>query len=591
MGTWEQKKLLERIGDRLEQQRLKYSKWRPAQDQIIDIFRPDMSNLADADGGFFGSDIFEGTPPYAVDTMATAFQGNTVSKSIDWIMYTMGDYRLKGFDELDLWCQNIRDHMTAVYRQSNFYDVQPQFTKNAFSIGSPVMFGEEDMLTGKINWMPTYYRNTYNFYNKYNEPEGVIVEDTEWTVKQVIDTFIPEEGEAGKAKRLEKLSTNVNNLVDKGQYNEKVTILKVVFKASDPIWKGEGFKKPLGNYKWYTVYFESGTDKSKDVPLNKNIGDFSQPFTVWDYDKKLNESSSRTPAFSAIWDALSGQQVHKNFIENVQNQNRPPIYALNEMRNRLDLSPEGITFVEKDEYQMPPKPLELIGNLQMNGELSQLLSKACERWFHLDEFRTFNNLTKTNKQPVTALQILKMAAENSVLLSPALESQGRALRYIDDRMMNIEMRAGRGPFSLQDMQNITDVILSKTEGQATSAVVAPEFISQLGRAQKIQQSLDPIMTGIDIAADISAKIDPDLAMLSVRGYGALNDALDAIGFPMKNFKQEEDYNADKEALGQQRAQDKQNIMALEMMKNSKNISGPVDPNSVMAGMAAAGGQG
>lgn len=585
MGIWENKALLERINDRLSQQKIKYERWRPAQDQIIHIFRPDMSSNIDDDGDFFGSNIFEGTPPYAVDTMATAFQGNTVSKSIDWIMYTMGDYKLKGIDELDNWCQNIRDHMTAVYRQSNFYDVQPQFTKNAFSVGSPVMFGEEDILKGKIYWMPTYYRNTYVFYNKYNEPEGVIIEDTEWTVKQVIDRFIPEKGEAGKAKIKEKLSINLNKLITDGQYNEKVTILKVVFKATDPIWEGNNFKKPKGNYKWLTVYFESGTDKDKNTPLNKNMGDFSQPFTVWDYDKKQNESSSRTPAFSAIWDALSLQQVHKNYLENVQNQNRPPIMALNDMRNRLNLGSEGITYVEKDEYQTPPKPLDLIGSLEMNGELSLLLSQACERWFHLDEFRTFNNLTKTNKQPVSALQILKMAAENSVLLSPALESQGRALRFIDDRMMSIEMRAGRGPFSPQDMANITDIITSTTNTK--SVVVAPEFISQLGRAQKVQQSLDPIITGVDIAADISAKIDPDLAMLSMRGYGALNDALDAIGFPMKNFKPEDDYNEAKDALNQQRAEAQQKLDSIEMMKASKNLQGPVDPNSILAGAGKA----
>jgi hypothetical protein len=206
----------------------------------------------------------------------------------------------------------------------------------------------------------------------------------------------------------------------------------------------------------------------------------------------------------------------------------------------------------------------------------------------LDEFRAFNNLSKTNKQPVTALQILKMAAENSVLLSPALESQGRALKFIDDRMMNIEMIAGRGPFNRQNMEYITDVITS-TIGKTSKVSIQPEFISQLGRSQRIQQALEPIMTGVDIAFEMSQKTDQDLAMLAIRAYGALNAALEAIGFPMKYLATEEEFWAAKEALNKQRQEAQQQQQALEMMKASKNLQGPVDPSSILAGAGQAMG--
>ncbi|MBU1082496.1 MAG: hypothetical protein KKB59_18565, partial [Spirochaetes bacterium] len=220
---YEQKNLYDKILDRLSQQKQKYSKWRTGQDRIVEIFRPDMGTTSDKDGDFFGADIYEGTPAYAVDTMATAFHGNTVSKSIDWIKYQMGDYKLRGIDELDTWCQDIRDHMTVVYRRSNFYDIQPQFTKDAFSIGSPVIFGEEDVLGSRIVWTPAYYRHTYVFYNKWNESEGVIIEDTEWTAKQVFDKFVNAFGERGEGLRKSKLSTSLNNALDKGMFNQKIT--------------------------------------------------------------------------------------------------------------------------------------------------------------------------------------------------------------------------------------------------------------------------------------------------------------------------------------------------------------------------------
>ena len=586
MVFYENKPLYDKIIDRLTAQEQRYSKWRKAHDKIAQIFRPDLGTESDKDGDFFGYEIYEGTPPCAVDTMATAFQGNTVSKSIDWISYAMGDYNLRGLDKLDIWCQDIRDHQSSVYRRSNFYDVQPQFAKNAFSIGSPVMFGEEDIATGRIMWMPVYYKHAFLFYDRYNESDGIIVKDTEWTAKQVFDTFINMSGESGKAEREKKLSVITNNAIEQGRFNDRVTIIRAVFKYNDPIWNGT-FKKPAGNYKWISVYFEVGTkEENKNTPLNENMGYHTQPYVYWDYDKKPYESCSRTPAFSAIWDAQSLYTVHKNFLANVQGKNFPAVMALNTMRGRLDLGPDGLTYVEKDEYQSPPKSLGLIGDVVLNKETSDLLAQSCERWFHLSEFRAFNNLVKTNKQPVSALQILKMAAENSVLLSPAIESQGRYLKIVDDRTMGIEIEAGRGPFAPDVMGNIIDIVMSNSKVPVNSIDVVPEFISQLGRAQKISQALDPIMTGIDIAADIAGKVDPDLVM-AIRGYGALDDAYSAIGFPKKNFMTEEEYNAAKEFVQKQRAEQVQQAQAIELMKASKNLQTPVDKDSILAGIGKA----
>ncbi|MDD5328075.1 MAG: portal protein [Phycisphaerae bacterium] len=585
---WEDKTLYDRIIDRLTQQAQKYIKWRTAQDKIIEIFRSDMGIESSLDGDFFGADIYESTPAYALEIMSTAFRGSTVSEALDWIRYGMGAFELRGIDKLDQWCQDIRDHMTAVYRRSNFYDVLPQFTKDAFSIGSPVMFGGENIVTRRIMWMPTYYKHTFLFYDKYNESEGVIVNDTEWTAKQVFDTFINKEGQAGKDAREKKLSVSLNNSLEQGQFNDKATIIRAVFKANDPIWNNKNFKKPAGRYKWISVFFELGTEeKNKNTPLNEDMGFFTQPYVYWNYDKKSQDSSARTPAFYAVFDAMSGQDVYKDFLENMKNQNRPAVMALNEMKGRLDMGPEGLIWVDKEEYMSPPKTLDLIGQVNFTKELADLLGETCKRHFHVNEFQAMNNLARTNKQPVSALQILKMDAENSILLSPAIESQRSVLRMIDERMMGIEIEAGNGPFAPEVRENITDIILENIKDRRIATVaVIPEFISQLGRAQKIAQALEPITMGIDIAADMAAKLDLDLVM-AVKGYKALDKAYTAMGFPMDCLATEEEYMAAKEFVNKQRAADKQAMQAVEMMKASKNIQGPVDPNSVLAGAGKA----
>lgn len=586
-GFYESKSLYDRIIDRLTQVEQRYTKWRLAQDKIIGIFRQDIGIESSLGGDFFGAEIYNGDPAFALDTMATAFRGSTVNETKDWIRYGMGAYELQGVDELDIWCQDIRDHMTSVYRRSNFYDIQPQFTKDAFSIGSPVKFGDENIETGRIMWTPTFYKHTFLFYDKYNESEGVIVKDTEWTAKQVADTFIKETGEQGNIAREKKLSITLNNALKQGEHYQKVTIIRAVFKYNDPIWNGKDFKKPAGNYKWLSVYFELGAKKERrNIPLNENTGYHSRPYVYWNYDKKTTDSSSRTPAFYAVYDAASQQQVMKNFLEDIQNKTRPAMMVLNDMKGRLELGPEGLMFVEKDEYDRPPKALDLIGNVQITKELLDLLSETTKRHFHTNEFQAMNNLARTNKQPVSALQILKMDAENSILLSPAIESQRGYLRQIDDRMMGIEIEAGRGPFAPDVMANIVDVILSNGKGLVRSINVVPEFISELGRAQIIIQALQPITTGIDLAYDFAGKIDPDLVK-AVRGYRALDNAYEAIGFPKDCLVTEEEFMAAKELLNKQREQQAQAAQAIELMEASKSISGKVEPDSILAGAGKA----
>ena len=122
--AWEQMELLNRILDRNEQITERYQEFDDARDEITEYFRPDLGIETDEgnEGRFFGQGIFEGTPAWAARVMATGFQGNLVSKSIDWLSYLMADTRFRGIDPLDKWVQDVKTHMTDAYQQSTFYD-------------------------------------------------------------------------------------------------------------------------------------------------------------------------------------------------------------------------------------------------------------------------------------------------------------------------------------------------------------------------------------------------------------------------------------------------------------------------------------
>lgn len=592
MADWRNKTLYERIIDRWKEKEADYSKLNRNRDIITAHFRSDEVLETDDKGNLVGQEMYNGSGSWYSRMMATGFQGSLVSKNIPWFRYQMEQFELKGIDELDKWVQDVKEYMADVYQRSNFYDVQPQFTHDGLTTGSPVIFGEEDILEQRTMWMPQHFKNVRVYYNKYNQEEGVIVEDKTWTAKQLFDTFVKNDDEQGTRRRA-KLNISVNTSLNMGSLNDVFTVYKAVFKITDPIWDG-GFKKPTGDWKWLSVYFLEFTDKDKqNKPLNDNMGDFSQPFAVWNFDKKPWEASSRTPAWYAIWDCLSLQQIDKNFLEDVQNANRRAFIAMDTMRGKVDLSPEGEMFVSSaQEYDRPPKLIDRVGDLNLSKDLIELKVDALKRWFYTDKFQMFSDLAMLKKQPVSATQIWQMAGEKATLLSPAIETHSRYLVTTDERMVDTEVRAGRGPFDPQTMGNITDIVLSNITRPVRSINIQPVFIGQLAQAQKVSQALQPIQSTMEAVSPLF-DIFPQTRFM-YRQYETVNDINEALDFPQKNIFPKEEWEERVQAENEALAKQQQLENAVEIAKASKDVSGKVEPDSVlgaMAGATAAGAEG
>ncbi len=581
MTVWSKQNLYDRIVDRWKERDGEYDRANRNRGIVTQYFRSDELIDTDRAGELLGQKIYNGSGPWYSRTLATGFQGALISKNIPWFRYMMEQFELKGIDQLDIWLQQVKDHMANAYQLSNFYDVQPQFTHDGVTTGSPLLFGEEDVLEKRTIWLPQHYNTVRIYYDKENRPEGVITMDKTWTAKKIVDEFIGDD----TAKRKAKLNQSINHAYEQGLMNEKFTVYRATFKANDPVWDGEDFKKPNTDHLWLTAFFAELTDadgKKKDQPLNENMGDFTQPFSVWNFDKKPWDTTSSTPAFYALWDNLSLQQIDKNLGEDAQYRVRPAMVVKNSMGNRLQLGPEGILRVSDEEYDRPPKPIDRVGDLNISVELMDKKEDALKRWFMVDLFQMFSQLAIDKNQPVSAQQIWRMAGEKSTLLSPAVETHSRYLETIDERMVDIEARAGRGPFAPDVMENITDIVVSNLPN-ASKVGVRPVFIGQLAQAQKASQALEPITTSLEAIAPL-VELFPDLPQLMIREYDTANDIFEALDFPQKNINPQEEYEEGKKALQQARAQQAQAELAIEAAKASKDVSGEVHENSILAGV-------
>jgi len=587
MANWSKETLYARIVARWDELTGVYTKVNRNRDYMATYFRSDEVVDTDDNGDLVGQSIYNGSGSWYSRKMATMFQGSLVSKNIAWIRYKMDQHELKGIDELDIWLQKIKDYMSDCYQKSNFYDVQPQFTHDGVTLGSPVMFAEEDKKTKRTMWMPQHYKNVRVYYDKYNQPEGVIVEDKTWTAKKIFDTFIGEDDD-NYTKSTSKLAVSIVNALREGRLNEKFKVYRATFKTTDPMWVGDnkdgkGFKKPNGTWDWLTAYFTELTvvDKDKeDKPLNANMGDFTQPFSVWNFDKKFWEASSRTPAWYAIWDNMSLQQMDKNLLEDVQNVNRRAFIALKGQRNNVDLSPEGEMYVTEAEYDRPPKFLDRVTGIQFSQEAMEIKVESLKRWFYADQFSMFTDLANNKNQPVTATQIWQMAGEKATLLSPAIETHSRYLESVDARMIDIEYRAGRGPFDPETMGNITDIIRSNVTREIKEVDIQPVFIGQLAQAQKTTQALNPIQNTIEAVAPLF-QVEPNLRF-KYRWYELAGKVEDALDFPQDVVVPKDEYDKRVAAANKAAADQQELENTIEIAKASKDVSKNVEPDSILA---------
>ena len=448
------------------------------------------------------------------------------------------------------------------------------------------MFGEEDFDNQRTMWIPQHYSTVRLWRDRYNQDEGCIVEDKTWTAKKIMDTLVKADDE-NETKRKQKLSNAVNTAIEAGNFNQKFIVFRATFKVTDPIWDGTGpdaFKKPRGDWKWLSAFFLELTSAEKDkqnTPLNDNMGDFEKPFVSWHFDRKPWEITSRTPAFYALWDNLSLQQLDKNMGENIQYITRPAMIALKSMGGRMRLGPEGEMLVSETEYEKPPKALrDKVQGIDLNKDYLDMKDEALRRWFMLDILSVFSDLAFEKNQPITAYQSSLINGEKTTLLSPAIETHSVYLEDIDSRMVGAEVRAGRGPFSPAERANITDIVESLLD-KVGPIEIKPVFVGKLARSQKIAQAIEPIVGTMDIVRPL-LDINPQLAF-AYNWWETVNHVNEAMDFPQVALRSKDDFEKSVAADNEAKAQEAQAQQAIEMMKASKGITAPVDETSILAG--------
>jgi len=556
--AWDRQSRLERIKLR----------WKDQRDDVVELTRPDLYTQVDERGHFLGSDITEGTPPWAARIMALGMQGNLVSQNIEWRQSQMEEKKFKGNDQVNQWLQDLDDVMLSEYNRSNYYDVLPKYILDGVTVGSPVMLSEQDD-DGKVVYVVPHYSENFLWRDQFGNDLG-------YHRKYQMDAL-----QALRRFGRDKLSAALKRSLDNGDHYTEYWFLQAIYSRKDPILDGVENER-IPNSEWVQFYFEEKIEeKPKQKSLKTNPYN-SKPLAAWHYWRNPFETYARTPAWFAIHDIKGGQQTWETMMVAAEMSVRSPQWIPDGVRARFSMLPGARNFVDKGVFDMIPRSLAEHVKYPTGMDMADRTNRAIERWFMIDLFRMLNKLAlgPERKAPPTAFQIQQMIGENSVLLGPGVQSfVNGLLKTQDERMLEMQARPQYNDFGeFEPFGNVPDppdIILNESNGRVDTEFVGPLAIAQkqflVGR--QIQDNL--------AAVDPLFERNPDL-MGKIRGPETVEYILEQGRFPQFLIVPQDEYELRQQAIDRQRQIKELIESGADVSKIVKELSGEVSPESVLA---------
>jgi hypothetical protein len=139
----------------------------------------------------------------------------------------------------------------------------------------------------------------------------------------------------------------------------------------------------------------------------------SKPFFAWRWSRSMNGDvwGADCPGMIELPNVRQAQSMRKDFNRMVQLSARPPIKATEGLRGRINLTPNGMTYIRPGEDFAPTA---MIGNVQGVAEDLAELRKSTNESYHTDFFLI---LTQNIERTKTATEVAGLQGEKAALLS------------------------------------------------------------------------------------------------------------------------------------------------------------------------------
>lgn len=571
--------LYKRIEGRQSQYEDRRSPVDKRRDLIVELLRSDLvrGQVGEKDeGGFECQSIVEGSGPHALRVWARGFRSNLISRKMPWFREKAKEpdpafgVTFDGDDEVNRWQQDLADHMSAIYRRSNYYDVIGRFILDGGSVGSPVMLFQYHLPEDRIVCRVPDYASVWLDKNIFGEDNCLHVRH-EYNALQAEEMF-----------GYDQLPQAIQQQLRNGEHYSKTKYLQCIYGAGDRIYKdlpnGETVAQTHPWLEHFICESASGPQEEKVlIPLNQGPGYFARPFASWHTDRNDHEVYSKTMAWQAICDLQGNNAIWEALYGEAELALQPPILAMENWRGRLDFAPRGENYARNDqEYERPPMHIERNSGYQIGLDFADRLAANCRRHFHYDFFMAINQIIASKNQPETAFGLRRAQAENGIQLVEQIESaEQQVLGHTHDVLIAYE-RMAEPAYPWGRLPEPPEILQRYSDGQ-----IDVEFIGPLSMMEINNRRVERFYRGLQLALGL-ADLDPMAAKYKIKWDEELENVLEAENFDQTSIRSQEQYEALLQDMEQKAIQQQLAENLPKLAQGAKALQGKTEKGSPLA---------
>jgi len=481
--------LRQRHEARFQALKMQRNEWEGHWRELADFIAPERLRLTHGEGRGkkLQSKIIDGTGTRAWRTLASGLMTGVTSPSRPWFKLSAFEKEMNDFGPVKQKLGSDEQRMRRIFQGSNIYNALQT------GYGDLGLFGVECMLLLEdaadiIRAMPLTVGEYWLACN-YRGVVDTLYRETQMTVEQVVQRW-------GKSA-----SQTVQNLYDRGSYDERVTICHAI----EPRHDRDASKADKQNKPFASNYWEEGSTGSG---MLEESGFEENPILAPRWDVVSTDVYGRSPAMVALPDVkmLQQEQLWKGAaIEAVV---RPPMLAPSSMRNaKKSLLPGSITYVDDPTGKAYRPAFEARLDIPSLSNDIKDVRESINSAFYADLFMMISQLDNVR----TATEITERREEKLLALGPVLERlQNELLGPLIDRSYAIMERRGmleEAPAELEGQELKIDYISILAQAQkavATSGLervagfvgnlagVKPESLDKLDGDQIIDEYADMV---------------------------------------------------------------------------------------------------
>lgn len=536
--------LTKRFGGLKEKRQLYEQSWQDVADYCI----PGRANFADAVSVDHGKAV-DSTAIMSLRTLADGLQGYTVSPQITWLQLVAPTEELNQLHSVREVLQQWERTVYHSLAHSSFYKSASEMIMDAASMGIAVMYCEDD--GDDIHFTVRHPKEIYIADSRHGIVDTVF-RRYKMTARQMSQQW----EEKDLPKRVVEAITSAPD-----------TDFWVIHAVYPRVDGRSGKSIPREKKRYASVYYLDGSNEG----ISEGGYD-EMPYAVWRWTVNSDEIYGRSPAIDALPEILGLNQIAESVIRTAQKHADPPLLASEQLRGRINLRPNGITYWESPEDSL--QALNGIGgNFPIAEQIYRQKQQAVRDFFYVDFFLM---LAGQNNRAMTALEVSERQAEKVVIMSSVIGSmEVEFLSPIVKRVFHILGRAGKLVEPPEELVGSNDLFDAK-------------YIGPLSQMQKRYYETQGIKSAM-VEIGTSLQIFQDPGMLDNFKMDTIVRRLtEKAGLPQDMLQDEKRVAEMRKARAEVQAKQQQMAEMAQLGEATTKLGKGVDANSPL--MSMMGGQ-